>query len=59
MNEQPPFAVAAAAIAGKARVRADEPMARNHDGDWVRAVGKADGANRFRASQLLRQCAIN
>ncbi len=58
MNEQPSFAVDAAAIAGKAGIRADDPMARNHDGDWVRAVGKPDGANRFRASELLRQCAI-
>ena len=40
MNEQPSFAVDAAAIAGKAGIRADGPMARNHDGDWVRAVGK-------------------
>ena len=35
MSEQPPFAVDAAAIAGKACIRADDPVARNHDGDRV------------------------
>ena len=58
MSEQPPFAVDATAIARKACIRADDAMARNHDGNRVGAVGKADGASRVRASQLSRQRAI-
>ena len=54
MSEQPPFAVDATAIARKACIRADDPMARNHDGDRVGAVGEADGASGVRASQLSR-----
>ena len=51
MGEQPPFAVDAAAIAGKACIRADDPVARNHDGDRVGAVG-TDGASGVRASSF-------
>jgi hypothetical protein len=52
------FAVDAAAVARKAGICADDPVARNHDGNGVRTIGKADGTKRFRASQLSRQPTI-
>src|SRR5689334_3693242 len=58
VSQQPLFAVDAAPVAGKARICADDPVARNHDGDGVRTIGKADGTKRFRATQLSRQPTI-
>jgi hypothetical protein len=52
------FAIDSAAVAGKAGICADDPVARNHDGNRVRTIGKADGTKRFRASQLSRQPSI-
>src|SRR5258708_5687481 len=38
MGEQPAFAVDTAAIARKACIRADHPVAWNDDGNWVRPI---------------------
>ena len=58
MTKQPPFALNAAAIPGKACIRADDAVARNHDRNRIGAIGKANSASGVRAPKLSRQRAI-
>src|SRR6185369_2645512 len=55
VNEQPALAADAAAIPGETSIGADDPVARNHNGHRVCAIGQADRTDGFRAAQLSRQ----
>ena len=55
VNEQPALPADAAAISGKTSISADDPVARNHNGNGVCGIGQADRADGFRAAQLSRQ----
>ena len=57
MRQQPRLAVQAAAVAGERAARADNAMARDHDGDGVGAVGAPDRTDRFRVSEPPREIA--
>src|SRR5580658_8296357 len=52
VGEQPALAGQAAAEAGEGAVGADHPVAGDHDGDRVLAVGEADSARRVRLADL-------
>src|SRR5262249_49398443 len=58
VNEQPALPADAAAVSGKTSISADDPVARNHNGNRVCGIGQADCADGFRAAQLSRQRAI-
>jgi len=45
----------AAAISGKTSISADDAVARNHNGNRVSAIGRANRTDGFRAAQLSRQ----
>src|ERR1700751_5015238 len=55
VNEQPALPTDAAAISGKTPVSADDPVARNHNGNRVCRIGQADRTDGFRAAQQSRQ----
>src|SRR5205807_1869541 len=55
VSEQPALPADAAAISGKTSISADDPVARNHNGNWVSAIGRANRTDGFRAAQLSRQ----
>jgi hypothetical protein len=58
VSEQPSLSIDAAAIARKTSISANDPVARNHDGNRVCPIGKANGSNRLRTPQLERQRAV-
>src|SRR5215831_16288513 len=55
VNEQPALPTDAAAISGKTSISADDPVARNHNGNRVCGIGQANRTDGFRAAQLSRQ----
>ena len=55
MSEQPALPADAAAISGKTSISADDPVARNHNGNRVCGIGQANRTDGFRAAQLSRQ----
>ena len=55
VNEQPALPADAAAVSGKTSISADDPVARNHNGNRVCGIGQANRTDRFRAAQLSRQ----
>ena len=55
MNKQPALPADPAAISGETPISTDDAVARNHNGNRVRAVGQANSTDRFRAPQLTRQ----
>ena len=55
MNKQPALPADPAAVSGETPISTDDAVARNHDGNRVRAVGQANSTDRFRAPQLTRQ----
>src|SRR5580700_2478353 len=58
MKQQPALPADPAAVSGKTPISADDSVARNHNGNWVCAVGQANRTDRFRAAQLTRQRSI-
>src|SRR5262249_52528652 len=44
VNEQPALPADAAAVSGKTSISADDPVARNHNGNRVCSIGQADRA---------------
>ena len=55
MNKQPALPADPAAVSGETPISTDDAVARNHNGNRVRAVGQANSTDRFRAPQLTRQ----
>src|SRR6516225_3815619 len=55
VNEQPALSADAAAISGKTSISADDPVARNHNGNRVCGIGQANRTDGFRTAQLSRQ----
>ena len=55
VSEQPALPADAAAISGKTSISADDPVARNHNGNRVCGIGQANRTDGFRAAQLSRQ----
>src|SRR5215469_6114582 len=55
VNEQPALPADAAAISGKTSISADDPVARNHNGNRVYGIGQANRTDGLRAAQLSRQ----
>ena len=55
MKQQPALPADPAAVSGKTPISADDSVARNHNGNWVCAVGQANRTDGFRAAQLSRQ----
>src|SRR5580658_4353696 len=47
-----------AAVSGEFAIAADHAMTRDHDGDWIGAVGKTYGSRSFRISDSPRQFAV-
>src|ERR1700722_10636693 len=58
VNEQPALPADAAPISGETSISADDPVARNHNGNRVYGIGQANRTDGFRAAQLSRQRAI-
>jgi hypothetical protein len=58
VNKQPALPADPAAISAETPISTDDAVARNHNGNRVRAVGQANSTDRFRAPQLTRQRAI-
>src|SRR3954469_1395444 len=50
VREQPALPADAAAISGKTSISADAPVARNHNGNRVSAIGRANRTDAFRAA---------
>src|SRR6516164_9420890 len=55
VSEQPALPADAAAISGKTSISADDPVARNHNGNRVCGIGQANRTDGFRVAQLSRQ----
>ena len=45
VHEQPALALDSAGVASETTVGTDDSMARNDDADWIRPVGRTDGAH--------------
>src|SRR6516162_4004404 len=55
VSEEPALPADAAAISGETSISADDPVARNHNGNRVCGIGQADRTDGFRPAQLARQ----
>jgi hypothetical protein len=55
VSEEPALPADAAAISGESSISADDPVARNHNGNRVCGIGQADRTDGFRPAELARQ----